>query len=168
MSAAKPRSFKLTRVITPEDDLHAAVVKALRVLLPPAVMWTCFPAGNVPLPPEFAAKLVRFGLAQGWPDLLVVANGHIFGIELKREGGRLSRTRTIRTAKGRLREVSGQEDVFPRLIAAGFAAIAVCHSVDEVLDQLARWQVPTRLAQSVAGTNRLEKKGPALNASAGP
>ncbi len=121
-----------------------------RVLLPPSVCWTCFPAGNVPLPPEAAAKLVRFGLAPGWPDLMLAYGGYVRGIELKREGGRLSKTRIVRTPKGRLREVAGQQDVFPRLIAAGFADIAVCHSLDEVLAALQRWGVPTRITQRAA------------------
>lgn len=145
----RPPPFRLTEAVTPEDDLHMATVRALRVLLPPAVRWTCFPAGNIPLPPELAAKLSRFGLAPGWPDLILAYGGHVHGIELKRRGGALSKTRLVRTKRGRPREVVGQADEFPRLVIAGFAAIAVCHSVDEVLDQLTRWNIPTRIEQAV-------------------
>ncbi len=143
-------AFRLTPVVTSEDDIHEQAAKALWKLAPDTVAWTCFPAGNVPLPPEYAAKLSRFGLAQGWPDILIVANGCIYGIELKRQGGRLSKTRLVRTRKGRLREVLGQEEVFPRLIRCGFAGIGVCHSVTEMLDQLAAWGVPLRIAKERA------------------
>ena len=106
------------------------------------------PAGNVPLPPEYAAKLARFGLARGWPDILL-AHGGIYGIELKRDGAKLSKTRMVRTRRGTLRELAGQADVFPKPLAAGFRDIAVCHSTDEVLAALVRWNIPTRI-RSVA------------------
>ncbi len=142
--------FRLTRVVTDEDTLHEAVVKALRVLLPPSVVWNCFPAGNIPLPADAKAKLVRFGLQPGWPDLILAYGGYVRGIELKREGGRLSKTRLVRTPKGRLREVVGQAEVFPKLIDAGFASISVCTSVDGVLDELARLGIPLRIARERA------------------
>ncbi len=132
--------LRLSHPVVPEDDLHAAVAKALHVLLQPPVMWTTFPAGNVPLPPQFAAKLARLGLARGWPDVLIL-HGQLYGIELKRVGGQLSKTRLVRTRKGGLRELAGQEDVFPRLERAGMT-IAVCHSVDAVLAQCAAWGLP--------------------------
>jgi len=141
MSAA---SYHLTVPVTPEDDLHEAVAHALdRLLLPPA-MWTTFPAGAVPLPPQFAAKLSRLGLKRGWPDVLVL-HGRVFGVELKRHGGGLSRTRVVRTRSGAVRVLDGQVDVFPRLVAAGML-IAVCRSVDDVLSALATWQIPLRVA----------------------
>ena len=141
MSAA---SYHLTVPVTPEDDLHEAVAHALdRLLLPPA-MWTTFPAGAVPLPPQFAAKLSRLGLKRGWPDVLVL-HGRVFGVELKRHGGGLSRTRVVRTKSGGSRVLDGQVDVFPRLVAAGMR-IAVCRSVDDVLSALATWQIPLRVA----------------------
>jgi hypothetical protein len=137
------RPFRLTAPVVPETDLHEAVAEALwRLLLPPA-MWTTFPAGAVPLPPQFAAKLARMGLARGWPDILLVHQG-IFGIELKRDGSGLSRSRTVTTRRGGLRVLEGQADVFPKLILAGFVDIAVCRSVEAVLSQLAEWRVPVR------------------------
>ncbi len=140
--AAKPRPFRLRAPIVPENDLHASVAEALdRLLLPPAV-WTTFPAGSVPLPPQFAAKLSRLGLKRGWPDVLICHHG-IFGIELKRVGGRLSTTRIVRTRRGAPRILDGQADVFPRLIEAGMR-IAVCHSIAEVMAALTLWNVPTR------------------------
>jgi hypothetical protein len=140
--AAKPRAFKLKPPVVPEDDFHESVAKALDLLLLPPAEWTTFPAGSVPLPPQFAAKLARLGLKRGWPDVLIL-HGRMFGIELKRVGGVLSKTRTVRTRSGALRQLDGQVDVFPRLALAGME-IAVCHSVDEVLSALMRWGVPLR------------------------
>ena len=136
--------FKLTPPVTPEDDLHEAVADALKVLVLPPAMWTALPAGNVPLEPQYAAKLARLGLQRGWPDILVL-HGQLYGVELKRQGGTLSRTRVVRTRRGALRILDGQVDVFPKLVAAGMR-IAVCRSVDEVLSALAGWQVPLRVA----------------------
>jgi hypothetical protein len=140
---ATPARFRLQAPVTPEQDLHESVADALDKLLLPPAEWTCFPAGSVPLPPQFAAKLARMGLKRGWPDVLIL-NGQIYGLELKRRGGRLSRTRLVRTRRGGLRELAGQEEVFPRLEAAGMT-IGVCRSVDEVLALLAAWGVPLRV-----------------------
>jgi hypothetical protein len=138
---ARRRRLKLTNVV-PEDDLHADVADTLdwHVLAP--AEWTTFPAGSVPLPPQFAAKLARLGLKRGWPDILVL-HGRIYGIELKRHGAGLSKTRLVRTRRGALRELLGQEDVFPRLERAGMP-IAVCRSAAEVLAALRAWNVPLR------------------------
>ena len=149
MNSARRKPFRLTEVVTAEDELHTAVAKALRVLVMPPAAWTCFPAGNMPLEPRFAAKLARFGLAPGWPDLLVLFGGRLFGVELKRVGGRLSKTRLVlrRDRRGNLRQrlVIGQAEVFPLLLAAGMADIAVCTSVEAVLTALRGWGVPLRL-----------------------
>jgi hypothetical protein len=143
-AAAKPRArpFRLRPPVVTEHTLHTSVADALdRLLLPPAE-WTTFPAGSVPLPPEFAVKLSRMGLKRGWPDILVVHHG-IYGLELKRFGGSLSRTRTVRTRSGAPRVLDGQTDTFPRLITAGMR-IAVCHSIEEVIAALALWDIPMR------------------------
>ena len=143
-----PARFRLTCPIIAEQDLHESVADALDKLLLPPAMWTCFPAGSVPLPPQFAAKLARMGLKRGWPDVLVL-HRRLIGIELKRRGGRLSRTRVVRTRRGTLRELVGQAEVFPRLQEAGMV-IGVCHSSGEVLTFLAACGVPLRLHGDVA------------------
>lgn len=136
------RAFTLRAPVPYEDDIHAQVAKALDLLLLPPAQWTTFPAGNVPLPPQFAAKLARLGLKRGWPDILVVY-GSVYGIELKREGQSMSRTRTVRTKRGALRVLEGQKDVFPRLRGAGMK-IEVCYSIDDVLAALKNWDIPMR------------------------
>lgn len=145
MTAARCKpAFRLTEPVEAEQDLHEAVAKALDLLLLAPACWTTFPAGSVPLPPQFAAKLSRLGLKRGWPDVLVL-HGYLFGIELKRADGVLSRTRLVRTRSGALRQLEGQVDVFPRLVAAGMQ-IAVCRSIPDVLAALTGWGVPTRRA----------------------
>jgi hypothetical protein len=51
----------------------------------------------------------------------------------------------VRTKRGGWRELTGQEDVFPRLEDAGMT-IAVCRSVPEVLAILRAWGVPMRVS----------------------
>jgi hypothetical protein len=143
MSVRRAAPYRLVAPVIAEDDLHESVASALDVLLMPPAMWTTFPAGSVPLPPQFATKLSRLGLHRGWPDILIL-HQRVFGVELKRVGGAVSRTR--------MRVLDGQVDVFPRLVAAGMA-IAVCRSVDEVLAALATWQVPLRTSTNSAVVN---------------
>jgi hypothetical protein len=119
------------------------VADALDKLLMLPARWTTFPAGSVPLPPRYAAKLSRLGLKRGWPDVQIVFGGRIIGVELKRRGGKLSRTRIVRTRRGSLRELVGQEDEFPRLREAGME-IGVCSTVPAVLAFLASVGVPLR------------------------
>ncbi len=136
------RSFRLTAPEPPETDLHASVADALELLVLPPAEWTTFPAGHIQLTGQQAAKLHRLGLKRSWPDLLIV-HGSLFGIELKRRGGKLSKTRAVRTRRGRLRIVEGQADVFPRLESAGMR-IATCDSVNAVLETLRVWGIPLR------------------------
>jgi len=138
-----PARYRLVEELQPEDELHASVADALDKLLLPPARWTTFPAGSVPLPPRYAAKLSRLGLKRGWPDIQVVHGGRIVGIELKRRGGKLSRTRIVRTRRGSLRELVGQEDEFPRLREAGMN-IGVCSSLPAVLEFLRLCGVPLR------------------------
>ncbi len=142
-TATKPRPFRLTRPIVPEDDLHEAVVRNLALRLLPPAEWTCFPAGNILLNGQQTAKLARMGLRRGWPDFLIAFNGSIFGLELKREGGTLSRTRMVRDKRGKLRMLEGQADIHPRLRVA-FRGLAVCHTIEAVLNQLEDWNLPMR------------------------
>ena len=137
------RSFRLVAPVAPEDDLHECVARALALMVLPPAMWSTFPSGHIKLPPAAAAKLQRAGLKRGIPDILVWHAGACFGLELKRVGAALSRTRSIRTRKGTLRIVEGQIDTFPKLQAAGMK-IGVARSVDEALAQLTAWGVPLR------------------------
>jgi hypothetical protein len=136
------RQFRLTAPVPLEDALHSSVADALDLLLLPPATWATYPAGHIKLPPQAAAKLSRVGLKRGWPDILVL-HRTLYGIELKRPGGRLSRARIVRTRRGAPRVLEGQTEVFPRLIAAGME-IATCETVDQVLATLAVWNIPLR------------------------
>jgi hypothetical protein len=138
------RSFRLTAPEPLELDIHEACARALDHLLLPPAMWFTYPAGAVQLSPQQMARYSRVGLRRGLPDIWVLYRG-AWCIELKRHGGRLSKTRIGRTRRGSPRIYDGQEDVFPRLLASGGVnEIAVAHSVDEMLAQLARWHIPLR------------------------
>jgi hypothetical protein len=130
----RPR-LKLVAPEPSEQNFHETAVQTLDFAVAPPAMWTCFPAGNVPLPPEYAAKLARMGLHSGWPDFLLVHRG-VFGIELKT---------AVRTRRGGLRVVEGQVDTFPKLVKAGMR-IAICRSIDEILAALRLWEIPLRVS----------------------
>ncbi len=72
-----------------------------------------------------AAIMKGFGVVAGVPDLIIIHNGRVFGLELKAANGRLS---------------PAQRDVHERLRAAG-AEVAVAVGLDEALQQLADWQL---------------------------
>jgi hypothetical protein len=141
VSAAR---FRLTPPPVYEQDIQETCAAALdRLLLPPA-MWFAYPAGVIELSGRQMARLTRHGLKRGLPDIWIFHNA-VFCIELKRRGGSLSKTRVARTRRGSPRVLVGQEEIFPLLIATGAVkAIAVCSSVNEVLAQIARWQIPLR------------------------
>ena len=103
-----------------------------------------WPTGHIKLTPAETARLARIGLKRALPDIWILYFG-LWLIELKRPGGKLSRTRVMHTRRGAPRELIGQEEMFPRLLASGaVAAIAVCTSVDEVLATIRRWGIPLR------------------------
>lgn len=136
--------FRLTTPEIPETKFQETVADALDILLLPPAVWFAMPVGHVKLTPAQAAVLSRIGVKRGLPDIMIVYGG-VYGIELKRQGGSMSRTRTVRTRRGGLRILEGQAEVFPRLRRAGMK-IDVCYSLDEVLASLRNWNIPTRVA----------------------
>jgi hypothetical protein len=143
-----PKAFRLTAPQPLERDVHEACAKALDALLLPPARWFAYPAGGTQLAPQQHAALARKGLKRGLPDLWFLYQ-RVYCIELKRQkGGRLSKTFIARTKHGAMRIYEGQEDVFPALLATGaIADIAICTSVDEVITQLAVWNIPLRRVQ---------------------
>jgi hypothetical protein len=135
----------------PERELQENTVRVLTALIaPPAYFWSAA-IGAAKLTPQQAAALSRAGVKRGLPDLMFLHDGKLRAIELKKAGsgprggggGSLSRTRIVRTRRGSPRILEGQEDVFPKLEAAGMT-IEIARSVEEVLDQLQRWNIPLR------------------------
>jgi hypothetical protein len=72
-----------------------------------------------------AARLKAQGVLAGVPDIIVLAGGRTYGLELKAAGGKLS---------------SSQIDVHTRMIAAG-ATVATAWGIDDALGQLEAWGV---------------------------
>jgi hypothetical protein len=139
----KRKAFKLGPLYPTETEVHEAVVQLLEIALMPGVEWTCFPAGHLKLSPDQAAKLARMGLRRGWPDFQILHAGTFHGIELKKRGGKLSVGRFVRTRRGATRWIEGQAEVLPRLATAG-AKIAICETLQEVIDALRLWRIPVR------------------------
>src|SRR6516165_3046786 len=136
--------FRLTAPDPLELDIHEACAAALDRLLAPPAMWCCYPAGGIELTAAQVAKYGRLGLKRGMPDLFLFFEG-LWGIELKRRGGTLSKTRVVRSRRGSPRVLVGQEETFPALIASGgFQDIAIVTSADEMLAQLTAWGIPLR------------------------
>lgn len=137
-------AFRLTPQFLAEQDIHESCASALDRLLMPPALWFCYPAGATQLSPQQMARYSRMGLKRGMPDLWFLFRG-VYCVELKRHGGTLSRTRIGRTKRGSPRILVGQEDTFPALLATGGVLdIGIAHSVDEMLDHLARWEIPLR------------------------
>jgi hypothetical protein len=123
--------------------LHETVAEMCDHLIAPPAFWFFYPAGAVKLTNAQVAKLARMGLKRGLPDLWVL-HGLIYGIELKRRGGRLSTKSIGRTKRGSPIIRLGQVEVFPLLEAAGMQPIVVCYSANEVEAQLVDWGIPLR------------------------
>lgn len=137
-------AFKLTAPEPTENELHVLCAQFLDRLLAPPAMWCTYPAGHIKLSPGEAARLVRVGLKRSFPDILLFFKG-VYGVELKRDSGRLSKRRIIVTARGTRRELLGQEDVFPMLLQTGaFVDIRVARSVTELAEHLSQWGIPLR------------------------
>jgi len=123
-----PRRFRLTAPIVPEDDLHHAVVGALRVLLPSDAVVNTWELRNAASAVE-GARRKRLGALPGWPDIGVFWRGIVALIELKRERfGVLS---------------PAQRSLHARLRAAGFP-VAVCRTVVEALNAVSAAGIPLR------------------------
>lgn len=127
LKRAKPRHI--------EDDLAIRVANILRTILPRSVMWSHIPLGGKRSARE-GARFKAMGTRAGWPDLTFAwvnagAQNTAF-IELKAINGTLS---------------DGQKDFRDWCAQHGFNW-ALCRSVDEVLETLAAWGVPSRQARA--------------------
>jgi hypothetical protein len=135
--------LKLTAPEPSERDIHAACARALGMLVMPPAVWFTYPAGAAQLSPQQMAAYSRVGLRRGFPDIMLIHDARIFGVELKTRHGALSKTKVVRTPSGAPRILIGQVERFAELEAAGMR-IAICRSVDEVLAQITRWGIPVR------------------------
>lgn len=138
-------AFRLRAVEPSEDEIHVTVAQFLDRFLRPPALWFPYPAGVCRLTPHQQAQMSRFGVKRGLPDIWVLYGG-LYLIELKTRRGGLSKTRIVRTRSGAPRILEGQADVFPKLIETGAVeAIAICESLDQVIAELRRWEIPIRM-----------------------
>lgn len=109
----------------PEQALHIAVANFLRVALPPHVAWNHVPNGGARSKAE-AGIFKEMGVRAGWPDIQIVHQGRLYGIELKAD---------------RRKPSDAQERCHTDLMLAG-ADVDVCRSLEEVERRLRLWNIP--------------------------
>jgi hypothetical protein len=141
-TAPRRRAFKLTPYVPEEVDLQAAGAEAFARLIRDPVQWTAFPAGHLKLTGQQAARLTRIGLKRSWPDHLILFDGKLIGIEWKRRGETLSRSRWVTTKAGKSRWVDGQREIFPLLASQGMRGPYVCETVEAALLALEAEGIP--------------------------
>lgn len=107
-----------------EAQLHKAVADFLSLALRPPTFWTTFPAGGGGL--IRGRQLKRAGLKAGLPDLIIIHDGRLFGIELKAPKKYPS---------------PEQRAVHAELRAAG-CEVFIARSVMEVQLALETWAIP--------------------------
>lgn len=117
----------------PEQTFQIRLVRDLALILTPKTWFCHIPNGGWRTKAE-AGIFKAMGVRSGAPDLLFIHEGRAFFMELKVEGGTLSMSQVACRAE---------------LRAAG-AHVATVHNMDEALDVLALWQIPTRIAQRSA------------------
>lgn len=105
-----------------EAQVHRAVVQHLQLRRRAGVSFFHVGNGGSRNPAE-AAKLSGMGVRAGVPDLILIADGQTFALELKTDIGRLAPV---------------QRAMLDELAAAG-AKVAVAHGLDEALKQIEAW-----------------------------
>lgn len=110
----------------PEDRLHEQVWRALTYALPADAV--CTSHENRQNGIREGARRKRRGCLAGWPDIQIIWSGRTYLIELKAPGGSLSPV---------------QRDMHERIERAG-VPVAVCRSVDGVLNYLSACGLPMR------------------------
>jgi hypothetical protein len=109
----------------PERANQVALIEHLTWRAPPGVWWTHFPAGGK-RSRITGAILKAMGAKAGVPDLLLLSQGRLFGLELKNgTKGRLSDTQVATHAEMR---------------KAG-AVIGTAGTVDEAVELLTEWGI---------------------------
>jgi hypothetical protein len=107
----------------PERAIQVALVEHLAWRTPPGTWWTHFPAGG--RRSRVAGAILKgMGAKPGVPDILLLSQGRLFGLELKAG------------TKGRLSDT--QVETHAAMRNAG-AVIGTAGTIDEALDLLAEW-----------------------------
>jgi hypothetical protein len=119
----KPRPRKAPVARPKECALQCAVADLLRRHALPEWQWTHFPAGEW-RGVVTGARLKRFGLQRGWPDLQLLSPlGKFHGLELKRLGETLTE----------------DQEAFQVWSVANGVPYSVCRTIDEALAVLDFW-----------------------------
>lgn len=118
------RSAKSSAPKASEQSIQRALVDLLSRTARPGVAWTHMPAGEA-RHKGVAGKLKGMGTKPGWPDIIIIQAGQMYGLELKTEAGRVS---------------PAQQQAHADLTAAG-AIIAVAYGLDQAVQQLKEWGV---------------------------
>ena len=117
-----PRGAGRARRRCDEETTQAALVLHLTVRAVQGLVWWHTPNGGYRNAGE-AGRFKVLGVKAGVPDLVLVREGHFYGLELKAERGRLS---------------DAQAAMLADLEAAG-ATVAVAFGLDDALATLMRW-----------------------------
>jgi hypothetical protein len=108
----------------PEQELQRCVIAHLQWRARPGVWWTHIPLGGLRSKIE-AAILRGLGTTRGCPDLLIIADGKAYFLELKAPHGRVT---------------PEQHACHEALCAAG-ACVAVAYDIDGAIERLEQWQL---------------------------
>jgi hypothetical protein len=108
----------------PEAAIQKALFSHLRWRAVPGVFAFAVPNGGWRTAIE-GAILKSTGVVPGVPDLIIIRNGRVYGLELKTDSGRLTDI---------------QRETMEAMRTAG-AIVAVAHGVDEAIAQLESWRL---------------------------
>lgn len=119
-----------------EQTMQIALIRDLRAVLAPSVFLTHIPSGFIAGRggPLRGAFLKAMGLVPGLPDLMLLHEGVVYFLEVKAPKGKLS---------------PAQAECHIGLRRAG-CHVEVVKSLDEALNCLTIWNLPTRLAKAAA------------------
>jgi hypothetical protein len=156
MAIARRRGVKLKLTVPDQSELeiHRQIAQYLDACLLGGAQWTSLAVGHALLTAGETSRLVLIGVKSGWPDIVLVWSGTIFGFEIKTRTGELSKTRIVRTKSGALREVVGQVERFQLLEKAGMR-VTVVRSLDEMIAALDACGIPHRGPYLPPGGGRL-------------
>jgi hypothetical protein len=134
--------IRVTRHRQPEAQLQRAVLDHLCWRGVPGLFVFHYPADGWRSPTE-AAIMKGMGVVAGIPDLLILYEGRLYGLELKVTGGRLT---------------TAQIETQEHMRAAG-AMIATAAGINAAVEQLKQWRllrpdVSNQVARAFSGLRR--------------
>jgi VRR-NUC domain len=141
------------RAALSEQEIQAAIAAHFAWRARPNIWWGAIPNGGLRSKIE-AAILRGQGVRAGAPDLLIVADGRAYFLEVKTEGGRLSPV---------------QLECHEELRRAG-AEVGIAYGLDHALRQLEHWRLLRGRSSAqhfIRNTNTASAGGVRISGSAG-